>query len=391
MSKNLLFDNIIDNRGKTGGSKPKLLQLTDEVHDALEKAKCNADKLDSNKATSTTQTTEHTFTFNTGIVSDWWLEISTDDSAVWDVGHYAGFTAIERVEFINGGKTQMIYTGDQLQEYCFLWNLKYGNDTRVLLKELSDRGSGDINNTSLFIPILLPGQHCILGRNNQPINVGLSKDAFTIKIRLRPGNQISKPNALIMDRVTLHWKDWGVEDRLKTVFNKFSMVYFHYDEKLPSVTQSTDFTLGDLTNGFDQTREKELIGVFFRIVSNANVGTEFERYLGAQIESLKLKVGNNELYTHSSTQHAKVLSLIELGVTMTDSVSSGYQYFMSMTSHDLQDKWRNKGLPGVSLGKYTPYIVFNRSGATTTYKAFVTSVYKATYIIDDRGLGQIIH
>lgn len=388
MSKTILYDAIVDKR-TTGKTVPRILQTNEQIFDSFEKMKSNWEYVDSNVSTSTSGDTEHSFKFQVGILSDFTLETQTDGSAVWDIGHYAMGTAIRQVEIINGGQSLLKYNGDQLQEYLWFWNTKNGSDTRLILKNLMDNGAGNINSSSLFCPILAPGQNGIGGVISQPVNFGLSKDPFELKITIRAGNAISKTNALVISKVRLHYKSWAVQDDLKPLFNKFSMVDFNFASKTDTITQSTDYTL-QIQNVFDTSGQKEVVGMFVRLVTNANVNTEFERFVGTQIEQLKLQIENKDVYIHRTTQEAKMLGFAMNGVIPYDATSGGYQYFIPFCN-DIQDKYVNKGSSGVSLSKYIPSLVLNTSGSTGTYYLFMTTVNKCTYVIDERGTARIVY
>lgn len=101
MSKNILFNNIVDKR-KTGKKIAHLLQTQDDIYDAIEHAKFNWDKMTSTQDCSTTDNTEHVFQFSNIIFSDAILRFKTDNSAVWDIGHYAGGRLIVEFEWTAG-------------------------------------------------------------------------------------------------------------------------------------------------------------------------------------------------------------------------------------------------------------------------------------------------
>jgi hypothetical protein len=386
MSRSFLYDNLHDKK-TTGKVVHSLLQSTDTIHDSVEKATSNKEWQDSNVSCSTSQTTEHQFKFNQGILSDWCLEIRTDNSAAWDIGAYAMGTAIEEYTLENGGKELLKITGDRLFEYLWIFNTYYGGDTKVLLKNLMDNGGGDVHATSLFCPLLLPGQHGILGEVNQPINIGLSNDAFTIKIKIRAGDKISKTNALVITKVRLHYRSWQVEESLRSQFHSFSMVDFNWHTYIETVTQNTEKIM-EVRQAFDQSSKKEVIGMFVRLVTNADVNTEFERFIGQQIEDLRLKVENKDVYKHETTQEAKLNILEELAMSPYDGTT--YQYFIPFSRGDIEEKYKNKLHGGVTMSKVYPMVHITSSTATGTHYIFVSSMNKCTYSIRN-GVGDIIY
>ena len=145
--------------------------------------------------------------------------------------------------------------------------------------------------------------------------------------------------------------------------------------------QNTNYIL-PVQNVFDTTGTKELIGMFVRVVTAANVTTNFSPFVGQEIQTLELQIDNYNLYQHTTSQHAKHYMYNLLGVTPYDSNSLSWQYFIAF-SNDLYDKFMNKGTPGVSLSKYMPNLVINSTLTTGTFYIYMSSVNKCTWVIDN--------
>jgi hypothetical protein len=386
MSAGVLYDLTIDKRGNTGVKKPLLLQSNSDVFDSFEKAKSQWNFEDSNQLPSITQSTQHIWKYQTGIRSDWMLELTTDASAVFNVGNYAGCVAIEEIELTTSSQSIIKYTGDQLYEYIKFYNQYHGNDTCVLTKNMIDAGTGNIQSTSLFIPLLLPGQNCVMSKPSQPINLNLLKSPFEIRVKLRAGNLVSKTNGIPFGYPRLRWKEWVMESDQAPLYNKFSMVDFNYAPPLlcPTITQSTNFTISQIQNVFDTNSIKECMGLWLHLATDANVNTNFDRYNQQVIEQLKFSIGNQDVYNHTSVQQSKMLLLNEMGVTPYDTTSNiGPLYFIPFKKQDMENSYVNKGTPGVSLSKVQSSITINTSGSTGTYWLFLTSVNKCTFVIEN--------
>ena len=389
MSKSIIYDSIVDNQS-TGRKVPMLLEHAD-IYDSVEKAVFNWTFEDSARSCSTTTATTHIFRYSVGLLSGWWLELTPDASAVWDNGHYWIGTAIEEVELITGGKVFMKYTGDQLQEYTWFFNNKFGPETRTHLKTLMDAGSGATGALSVFCPILCPGQSCVLGEKNQPINLNLSQSPFDIKIKIRAGNVISKTNALVINRVRLHRREWQVPEDQAKAYNKFSMVDFNYISDLTETLTINTSSNRTIQQAFDSTGNAECLGLFVRAVRNADVNTEFERFVGQELTELKLQVNNQDLYIHGSTQQARFMQLIDNASLPFDSNSTSFQYFIPLVPHlnPNMKPYKNKGHHGISLSKVIPKLITTCSAATGTYQLFISSINKCTFVIEN-GVGSLV-
>lgn len=390
MSKEVKWDALFKDRRTTGQVKPLLLQTNEKIFDGAELMTSEQLYEDSTVQYSTTQSTIHNFKYQTEICSDWVLEFVVG-SGTWDVGHYAIYTLIEEVELIISSKSIIKYTGSQLFEYLWFWNVRNGADSRVLLKTLSDAGSGNISGQRIRTPLLLPGQNGIFGSSSQPINLNLLKDPFHLKITLKAGNRVSKTNALTISTIRLHRRSWKMEEQNAKLYNKFSMVDFNYKSISDTFTQSVQWS-DKIDDVFDSQGVKEVIGLFVRLVSDTNVNTDFETFQGEAIDDLRLTNGSYDLYYHTSVFEGTYKLIDELAVTQRDTVSNGYQYFIPFSNSDLLRKFENKGNPGISLRRIHAGLKLTSSSIITgTHHLYLTSVNKCTFVIRDNGSAEMVY
>lgn len=390
MSKEIKWSALFKDKRNTGSMKPLLLQGPQQIFDSSELMTSETLYDDSTTTTSTTAASVHYFKYQTEICSDWVLEITTG-SGVWNVGDYCIFTLIKEIEIINSSQSLFKYTGTQLQEYLWFWNIKYGNDTKVLLKAYSDAGAGAIGATTIRCPILMPGQNGIFGVHSQPINLNLLKDALQIKITLNPGNVVSVTNALTVTNVRLYRRSWKMEDQYAKLYNKFSLVDFNYKVFPDTITQNIQY-VKNIDDVFDATGVKEVVGLFVRIVANADVITNFQQFHGVAIDDLRLNSGNYDLYFHQTIFDGKYKLFEELGLTQQDSVTNAYQYFIPFSNSDIATKFENKGNPGLSFQKIHAALKITSSAVTTgTYYIYLSSVNKCTFVINPDGSSQVVY
>lgn len=392
MANRVLYKSILDKRS-TGKKVPLLLQTQDDVYDSIEKAKSHWSYISSNVAYSTTDSSEHIFKFSRKLtVSDMYLYLRADNSAAFDVGYWAGCRAIEEIE-VKIGKVLYKFKGEALQAVLNFFNAQYGHTlNRVDMRNLCDAGSGDINNSILRVSLgcLVPGSSGILGEGpSQPINLSLSEDQPEIKIKLRAGNLVSKTNPIMFDRVRLYFREWEVDQEIAPLLNRYSMLDACND-KITSefVTQNTELRK-ELTNLFDTSGQKEYIGMFVSLRTNANVNTEFEAFIGQEIESLQFEVLQEDLYNHEDTQEAKLISLFDTGVLPYDA-QTGWNYFIPFKHEDLMNSFQAKGTPGVSLSGETPTLYLTSSTTTGTHILSCIAVAKCNFQIEN-GVAYIKH
>lgn len=261
-----------------------------------------------------------------------------------------------------------------------------------------DAGAGDINDNYIYVPILGPASSGVLGDGpSQPINLDLLHDKLQLKVTVRAGDKVSKTNPLVIsEKPVLFFRNWTVQEDLKPLLNKFSFLDITNGKITPeTITQSTEFSK-QITNVFDQTGNKECIGLFVRLVTNANLNTEFEEYIGQEIQRLRLEVDNLNIYEHTNSQDAKLQSLFDSGSLPYDSNSTSWQYFIPFKHEELMNSFESKGTSGISLARVIPTLHITSSTNTGTHYLFLTAVNKCNFLIEvplgeKRGYAKLVY
>lgn len=386
MGKDFLF-----NTTKEGSLLSDRLNLRKEynvIHSA-EKVLSNIGKQnyewnwsDSNVSTSTTAYTTHIFKFSTDIVSDYSLEIKTDNSSVWDVGRQALFGAIEEV-IIKCGKEICKYSGEALSLYVN--QLSYTDAKKGMFMELSDNGGGDINDSTLLIPLNGPGSDCF--GDSQPIDCSQMKNDFEIQVRLKPGNIISKTNALIISSVKLRYKNWTVDEKSKSLLNKVLFLDISSYNKYNFVSNGSETQIR-----IDQhLSDKQVISMGLIFVNATNHNTEFEYLQGTSATTLEININNKKIYEHDTESEAKFKNLLSFETNNSlFQTANSYYYNVPFISNFNKSFISGKifGQDGIKL--YNSIPTLKATLVSATYYLTIVNISQAAMQIDN-GIVKIIY
>lgn len=381
--------NILNDTIKEGSHLSDSLNLAKE-HKIIRKRGITADiakhqfesrYMESQKATSTTSSTAHVFKFQGEIVSDFVLEISVDNSAVWDNGAFTGYNCIQEVQ-VRTAKEIMRYDGRALALYMQQVLKKDEDKTRLL----TQTGAGGDSNAAFFnVPILAPGSNCI--GVSQPIDTRAIKSGFEIRIELRPGNVISKTNALVIDGLKLRYHAWVFNDEDRKALNMcYTPIIDDYHE-YDFVSAGTEKSVR-----IDQNlTEKQVISTALQFVTAANKGTEFEYLQGTEATTMKVTVSNKEIYEHQNSNHALYQNNLHFGTNnvisqTADSYYYNVPYISNFKDKDVHDSF---GQDGVKLEREVP--ILYATLASATYTVLVVNVAQGFFVVKDNGHAEIVY
>lgn len=363
------------------GKKHKIIRRSSNIIADSSKHQFESRYTESSKSASTTAKTTHIFKFQGEICGDFVLDLSTDNSAVWDNGVFTGYNAIEEVQIRCAGEI-MRYSGTAL--FLYMQQVLKSDEDKLRLKKQTGLG-GDSNATHFLIPLLAPGSNCVT--LSQPIDTRAIKSGFEIRIELRPGNVISKTNALVIDAVKLRYKAWvfNDEDRklLKQCYTPCIDDYHEYD--LVSTGSEKSIRI-------DQNlTEKEILSTSIIQVTVTNRDTEFEYLQGTEATSMKVTLSNKEVYEHQNSQHALYQNNLHFGTDNVISQTSDSYYYNIPYVSDFKSKniYDSYGGNGVKLEREVP--ILYSTLASGTYKVFVLNVGHGFFVVKDNGHAEMVY
>lgn len=359
-----------------------VIHSADKVLSNIGKQNFEWNWMDSNVSASVSAYTTHIFKFSTDIISDYSLEITTDNSAVWDVGRMALYGAIDEVT-IKCGKDICKYSGEALALY--VQQLSYTDTKKNLFMDLSDFGGADINNATLFVPLNGPGSDCF--GDSQPIDCSQLKNDFEIQVRLKPGNIISKTNALVIPTIKLRYKNWTVDEKSKVLLNKVLFLDISSYNKYTFVSGGTEAQIR-----IDQhLSDKQVVSMGLIFVNTTNHNTEFEYLQGSIVTNMEVNVNNKKIYEHNSQQEAKFKNLLAFETNNEISQTAlSYYYNIPFISNFNKTLISGKifGQDGIKL--YNSIPTLKATLAAATYLVTIVNISQAALMIDN-GIVKILY
>ncbi len=376
-----------------------LKDLTKTTSDTFKSEKVYYKERRSITSESTTLDTEHLFSIanSYSLVSHFWIEITSDDSAAFDIGAYGAQNCIKRIEIEIGSRKLCDYSGDDLVKI-----LHFVNRNSIIRDELNSlAGSGDVNAVPMITPIIAPGSNGIYSLDASIIKtpafpIGACNNPLVIRVTMQSGSYISKTNDFSMASLKLKFFSYAVKaDPIPNVrpraiqgiyytWNYIKPMGNTYTRSLTSATPS-QFTIDNvITQGM-------LNGVIIDVLDNATKGDDKEYQDTQPVDVLTLSVrGNSELYQHENAQEARLLCMQDWKVVnkyngTTDKY--GYVYPMALTGRpDLS--WVNIGTQGLNLNLNKPTVTLTCNSLTTSpgdYKVRVLAIYKGLWsVLNDK-------
>ena len=352
---------------------------------------------------STTLGTEHVFSINNsyGYVSDFWLEIRGDNSAVFDIGVGGACNCIKEIKIEIGSKTLCTYSGDDLYKMIHLVN----RDENIKTELISLMKSGDTNADPLLTPILVPGSNLIYGldafdQRSPAWPIGAQNNPLVIRVTLQTGAYISKTNAFVMGSMRLRFMSYAVQndDIANKKPSKLGLYYSWYFFKplgntyTRTLTDATEdqFTIDNvITQGM-------LNGIVIDVLDRTTKVADMEYQDTEPIDELALKVrGTEVLYEHDSQEEGRLRCLKDwkiLNKYNTSASTFGYYYPMALTARsDLSiSSIGTKGL-NLNLNKPTIYLTCTSlTNSGTAHTVRVLALYKCMYNIKNNKSSEAI-
>jgi hypothetical protein len=335
-----------------------------------------------------------------GFVSDFWLEIKSDNSAAWDIGVGGACNAINRVRVEIGSEVMMEYSGDDLYKMIHLMNKDEDTKTEIV----SLMKSGDPNADPLTVPLLVPGSNLCLEADpvdsrNPVFPIKACSQHMTIRITLQTGAFISKTNAFVLGSMTLKFKSYKIDndpvEALRTTGLKSSTNIFYSWNFLRPVGTTYTRTLTDATaDSFtidNVITDGELNCIVIDVLDRTTKVADMEYQDTQIINVLELLVrGTEKLYEHSTAETGRILCRQEFKITNKyNSSASGYGYFYPMALTGRPDlSMKNFGTKGLNLFLNKPTINLTCTSLTNSASAHtvrVLGVYKCMYQIRSNG------
>jgi len=392
---------------------------------------------------STTLDTEHLFSINNSysMVSHFWLEITSDNSAAFDIGDWSAANCIKRIEIEIGSRKLCDYTGDDLVK--ILWLTNRDTSVREELYQLANgitRPSGDPNAIPLLIPIIAPGSNCIYSldasdQRTPAFPIGACNNPLVIRVTIQSGSYISKTNDFVMASLKLKFMSYAVKrDPIpNTRPSAVQGIYYTWNYVKPMSNTYTR-TLSNATEDqftIDNVITQGMLNmVIVDVLDRSTHVADKEYQWGQPIDELKLTVrGNSELYQHESQSEGRLLCLMDhkvpnkLRVRYNSGLSTGaidsgahsnahthalstldgyvqYQeqfgfiYPMSLTGRpDLS--WVDVGSQGLNLNLNKPTIYLTCTSLTNTasqHTVRVLAIYKGLWnVLNDKSARLEIH
>jgi len=388
MGKDFLFNTIKEGEHLSDKLKLKkeykLIQSYDQLTADISKNNYEWQDMDSQSNTSSTNQTQHTFKFSSDVISDLALELKGDGASVYDCGRWLGANCIDEI-VVYIGKEIMKYTGVQLVQY--LQHFSNSNDQKVDLMEVSDAGGGDIDTNKIIIPLITPFSKGFGG--SMPIDCLQCKSDVEIRIKIRPGNVLSKTNALVFSgKPKLLYKSWTFDISSRKLLNNiFFIDISDYHEYQITGTQSEQSFRID--QGLNQ---KQYISSCISCVTTANKNAEFEYMQGDSASTLQVNVNNKVIYEHRSEREAKMKNLDTFGTNNLISQTSSAYYYNIPYVNDFKDKdhLTSYGKDGVQLYNHIPQLKLTLPSAVVYY-VNVVHFAQSVLQINSNGSASVIY
>ena len=337
---------------------------------------------DSNVSTDTSSTTTHQWKYSTEVMSDFYLELHYDNSTTINIGDFMAANAIEEVE-VKIGSSLVKYEGQQLVQYLQFFSKS--NDYKLDLRDISGKKASIVTTAgTVMIPLVFPGSNGF--GDSHPINCSAYNSDLEINIKLRPGNKISKTNAIVFDkRPRLRYKMWSFSDKdLKQLDKNYFIDLSDFHPYPVSVGSATTTNSIRMDQGLSN---KQYIGTSILFVSAANENTEFEYVKGNSANELSIDINNKEIYEHHTEQEAKFKNLMTFG---TNNLLSG-SYFYNIpyvTGFKENDYVNNLCEDGIKLWNNIPQLKFKVTD--TTYNVYVLHLAQAM-LYSDSGKARVLY
>jgi len=353
---------------------------------------------------STTLGTEHQFEINRteGVVGDFWLEITPDNSAEFDVGTGGACSCIDRIE-IEIGKNLVTYSGETLFKIIHMVNKD--EDTKTELVSLM--GVDDVNADPMIVPILAPGSNLMYGKEGSPWNpffpIGACSNPMVIKVYFETGAYISKTNALAVNSIKLRYMKVSAKNLNLSLSNKrpsrsgifYSWFYVKpidnsYTRTLTDATED-QFTIDNvITNG-------QLKGIVIDVLDRTTSAADMEYFDTQPIDALYLQVkGTQSIYEHDNKFEARLRCMKDwkiLNKYNSTTADLGYYYPMALEGRTDWD-FDNVGTKGQNLNLNKPTVKLTCTtlqNSATAHTVRVCALYKCYYQVrEDQSADTII-
>ncbi len=354
---------------------------------------------------STILDSEHLFQIpeTYGYVGNFWLQMVSDGSAVFDLGAWGIQSAIKEVKIEIGSKTLMTYSGHDLVKMI---NLQVRDSAKKdELKALS--GSGDPSLTPMMTPLIAPGSNLqywdLDGFDvRQPVwPIGAQNTPLLLRITLRAGSAFSKTNPFVMGSLKLFFDTFSVaNDNIASIRgSQVGGVYYtwNYVKILSNYDNITVTDATEVSQNIDNVISQGLLNfICFDLLDVTTKEADMEMYDTEPIDALEIVVrGSEDLYIHDSKEEARLGIMKDFKVIgKYNGTNTGYGYFYPCALTVLPAMGFSQiSSKGLDLNLNKPLIKFTCNSLTnsgTTHRFRYMAVYKALWNLKNSKQAEII-